>query len=120
MSAKVKKTRRRGRLLLWFRRWLYHLICEEAEAKVEATLWSPFRSCWSCNSAIMSNSRFCSSCGISQSAKQTGPITPVPSELSVTDRMQTYKLAGERPVQVYHRLYGGSVKQEERKENQYE
>jgi hypothetical protein len=116
-----KKTRRRGRFLLWLRRVLYILVCEEASAKGEAALWSPFKTCWCCSSAIMANSRYCSSCGVSQSGKNTGPIkpvTPIPPELSVTDRMETMKKLGERPVKAYNRLYGGSVI--ERKEKQHE
>lgn len=116
MSAKVKKTRRRGRFLRWLRRVLYLLICEEAGAKGEAALWSPFRACWCCNSAIISNSRFCSSCGISQTSKQTGPITPTPPELSVTDRVETMKKLGVRPIKAYNRFYGGSIVERKEKE----
>jgi len=105
----LKKTRRRWKWLLWLRRLLYILVCEEAAAKGEAALWSPFKPCWCCSSAIMANSRYCSSCGVSQSGKSTGPITPVPPELSVTDRVQVARRFGERPVKAYNRLYGGSV-----------
>lgn len=116
MSARM--TRRRGRFLRWFRRLLYLLVCEEAAAKGEAALWSPFKLCWCCNSAIMANSRYCSSCGVSQSGKSTGPITPVPPELSVTDRVQVARNLGERPVKAYNRLYGGGlVERKEKDEN---
>lgn len=106
---KARMTRRRGRFLRWLRSVLYDLNSEEAAIRGEAALWMPTVACWCCHRSIMSNSRFCSHCGVSQSAKQTGPITPVPPELSVTDRVQVARNLGERPVKAYNRLYGGSV-----------
>lgn len=113
-----KKTRRRGRFLLWFRRVLYLLVCEEAAAKGEAALWMPVKMCWCCQSFIASNSRYCSVCGILQSGgKQTGPITPVtPPAIDVTDRIKAQRKPNEKIVQAYNRLYGGTVP--ERKEKQ--
>lgn len=114
----VRKIRRRGRLLCWLRRILYNLMGEEAAIRGEAALWMPVVVCWCCQSSIMSNSRFCSVCGILQvGGKQTGPITPVPPEppdVDVTDRLKAQKRPDERIVQAYNRLYGGTIP--ERKE----
>ena len=115
-SMKAKRTRRRGRFVRWLRRILYMFICEEAASYGEAALWMPAAICWCCRRSIMSNSRFCAHCGVSQSAKQTGPITPVPPELSVTDRIATMQKIGVRPIKAYNKFYGGGGMQEKKEE----
>ncbi len=90
----------RGILIRWFRRWIYQLMCEQAQIVDQVESWTTMKDCTSCKKSIAVSSLYCPLCGGVQ-ARHTEQI----ESLSITNMINAYKRPEERPWQTYRRLH---------------